>query len=145
MNDSLQYTSRELTEKFEGLRLSAYLDANKVPTIGYGHTSGVSLGMTCTQEQADTWLSQDIEWAATCVKNLVKVPLTQNQFDALVDFVYNIGSGNFEKSTLLKVLNQGQYVWAESLFHTWVYAGGVTQSGLVARREAEANMFHSAP
>jgi len=84
----------KLTQSFEGCRLKAYLDSVGVPTIGYGHTHGVTMGMTCTQEQADAWLQEDTQGAVQAVNNLVTVPLTQQQFDALVDFTFNLGAGD---------------------------------------------------
>ena len=95
----MEYTGQALTESFEGCRLVAYQDQNGVWTIGYGHTQGVAAGMTCTQEQAQAWLLEDIQWAVSVVNSQVTVSLTQNEFNALVDFVYNVGSGNFTSST----------------------------------------------
>jgi lysozyme len=132
---------RAMTEQFEGLRLTSYQDSVGVWTIGYGHTSGVAAGMTCTQEQADAWLAQDVEGAAYVVNSVVTAPLNQNQFDALVDFVFNLGSGNFQSSTLLKYLNQGDYQDASGQFPLWNHAGGVVVAGLTARRLAEQKLF----
>ena len=93
----------------EGCKLYSYPDSTGVWTVGYGHTSGVRAGMVCTQEQANEWLDQDSTGAVFVVNKRVDVPLTQNQFDALVDFVYNEGESSFAKSTLLRLLNLGQY------------------------------------
>jgi lysozyme len=86
-----------LTESFEGCRLEAYLDSVGVPTIGYGHTHGVTLGMTCTQEQAEQWLQQDIQVAAQAVSRMVTVTLTQPEFDALVDFTSDPATFNIPR------------------------------------------------
>jgi lysozyme len=130
-----------LTEQFEGDRLVAYQDSKGVWTIGYGHTRGVVAGMTCTQEQADQWLAEDIAWAASEVNKLVHVPLTQAEFDSLVDFTFNCGAGSFDHSTLLKLVNAGDYAGAAAQFGDWVYAGGKKLPGLVTRRAAEATLF----
>jgi lysozyme len=131
----------ELTKEFEGCRLVAYRDSVGVPTIGYGHTDGVKMGMTCTQDQADGWLMQDIQGAVYVVNKVVHVPLTQNQFDALVDFVFNLGSGNFQSSSLLRYLNAGDYDAASNEFPKWNHAGGVVVDGLTRRRLAEQALF----
>jgi lysozyme len=130
-----------LTESFEGCRLDAYLDSVKVPTIGYGHTHGVTLGMTCTQDQAEQWLQQDIQVAAEAVNRMVTVTLTQQEFDALVDFTFNLGTGSLQKSTLLRLLNAGDYKGAATEFEKWDRAGGKVMAGLLRRRQSEEQMF----
>ncbi|AEU36187.1 lysozyme [Granulicella mallensis] len=130
-----------LTKQFEGLRLTAYQDVAGVWTIGYGHTGDVHPGQTITNEQADSLLLSDMAIAIACVNRLVKVPLTQGQFDALCDFTFNEGVGNFTTSTLLRVLNTGDYTAAAKQFSVWVYAGGKVQAGLERRRAAEQAMF----
>ena len=130
-----------LTESFEGCRLQAYLDSVGVPTIGYGHTHGVTLGMTCTQEQAEQWLQQDIQVAAQAVNRMVTVALTQPEFDALVDFTFNLGTGSLQHSTLLRLLNAGNYKGAAAEFEKWDRAGGKVMAGLLRRRQAEEQMF----
>jgi len=133
-----------LTEQFEGLRLTAYQDSVGVWTIGYGHTgSDVRPGLTITQEQASALLQQDVAGAVAAVNRLVTVTLTQNQFDALVDFTFNEGQGNLASSTLLRELNAGNTAGAAAQFLVWVYAGGVQLPGLVKRRQAEAALFQS--
>ncbi len=134
-------TGRALTEKCEGLRTQSYQDSVGVWTIGYGHTSGVHAGMVCDQDQADEWLSEDIQGAAYVVNKVVTAPLNQNQFDALVDFVFNLGSGNFQSSTLLRLLNQGDYAGASKEFPKWNHAGGKELAGLTIRRLAEQALF----
>src|SRR5258708_6178734 len=130
-----------LTEQFEGDRLTAYQDSKGVWTIGYGHTRGVVPGMTCTQQQADRWLAEDIAWAESEVNKLVHVPLTQQQFDALVDFTFNCGSGNFDHSTLLKLVNAGDMEHAALEFEKWDRCGGKEVAGLLRRRKAEEAEF----
>lgn len=134
-----------LIERFEGLRLTAYRDIVGVLTIGYGHTGpDVTPGMTISQGQANILLQKDLVKFATGVNNLVKVPLNQNQFDALVSFAYNLGLGNLGSSTLLKLLNAGDYAGAQGQFIRWNKAGGQVVAGLTTRRQAEANLFASA-
>ena len=94
-----------LIKFFEGLRTTAYLDSVGVPTIGYGHTKGVKLGMMITETKAEELLKKDLEYFEKKVEQLVKAHLAQNEFDALVSFTFNLGEGNLAKSTLLKKLN----------------------------------------
>jgi lysozyme len=137
----------KLIESFEGLRLTAYWD-NHVPpilTVGFGHTgSDVSEGMTITQDQAEAYLQQDLATAEGTINTDVTVALNQNQFDALVSLVYNIGSGNFRSSTLLKVLNQGEYDQVPAQFMRWDQSGGQVNPGLQRRRQAESDLFSTA-
>lgn len=130
-----------LIKSFEGCRTEAYQDAVGVWTIGYGHTIDVKEGMTITQHQCDVMLEVDIEIYENYVNDYVTVPLTQNQFDALVSWVYNLGPTNFRKSTMLKVLNAGQYDEVPYQIKRWVHANGIILKGLVLRREAEAELF----
>jgi len=132
-----------LIETSEGCRTTAYQDSVGVWTIGYGHTSNVSPGETCTLQQAEEWLQQDVSGAEYVVNTVVKAPLNQNQFDALVDFVFNLGSGNFQSSTLLKLLNAGDYQGASNEFPKWNHAGGVVVPGLTTRRLAEQKLFNT--
>jgi lysozyme len=133
-----------LTEDSEGVRLTAYPDPGTggYPwTIGYGHTRGVQPGDTCTQEQAEQWLREDIAEAVAAVNRLVKVPLTQHEFDALVDFTFNVGEVNFANSTLLKDLNAGYTQLAANEFKRWDMAGGAHLAGLAHRRAEEDALF----
>lgn len=133
-----------LTEKFEGCRLTAYQDQVGVWTIGYGHTGPeVVSGLSVTLEQAQALLERDIGKAAGCVNRSVNVRLTQAEFDALVDFVFNLGAGAFEGSTLLKRLNEGNFTAAAVEFDRWDRAGGAVVAGLLRRRQAETGMFES--
>ena len=128
-------------EGYEGVRLSAYLDSVNVPTIGVGHTLGVKMGDVITKEQAEEFLRADLEDAEYAVNKYVLMPLNQNQFDALVSFVFNLGAGAFKGSTLLKRLNAGLYKEAADEFLKWNKAGGKVLQGLVNRRVAERAMF----
>ena len=145
MNPPMQYskTGEELTESFEGLRLVAYQDSVGVWTIGYGHTRDVAEGMVCTSDQALQWLTEDTQSAVNAVNRLVTVSLTQSEFDALVDFVFNLGSGAFAGSTMLRLLNSGDMVRAAGQFDLWDHAGGVVVAGLLRRRMAENAEFNT--
>ena len=132
----------DILKYFEGCRLEAYQDSVGVWTIGYGHTKGVYDGMTITQEEAEQMLLTELEEYEGYIENMVAVPLTQNQFDALVVWVYNLGPTNFKNSTLLKELNSGNYYAASNELLRWNKAGGKVLAGLVKRREAEAQLFN---
>ena len=135
----------DLIKELEGFRTKAYPDpASKdgLPiTIGFGRAHGVKLGDTCTPAQAEQWLREDVQDAEECINAHVTVPLSQHAYDALVSFIYNLGCGDFERSTLLKLLNQGDRKGASMEFHKWVYAGGHISHGLQERREKEAYVF----
>jgi len=133
----------DIIKKFEGCKLKAYLCPAGVPTIGYGHTYGVKLDRTITQDQANILLEQDYQDALNAVEELIKVPLSENQIGALASFVFNLGRGKLLGSTLRKKLNQGDYNGAAEEFDKWVFAGGVKLNGLVARRAAERQLFES--
>lgn len=130
-----------LIKGFEGFRSQAYLDTGNVPTIGYGTTRGVKMGQTITKEQAETALIRDVQSAEKSVTQLVKVKLTQDQFDALVSFVYNLGHGNFSGSTLLSLLNQGHYSAVAPQLLRWNRDNGRIIDGLTRRRKAEGDLF----
>lgn len=133
-----------LTEQFEGCCLTAYQDQVGVWTIGYGHTGpDVTPELTITQEQAEALLAQDVGSAAACVNNVVTIQLSQSEFDALVDFVFNLGSGAFTGSTLLRDLNAGNFAAAAAQFDSWDHAGGAVVAGLLRRRQAETALFSS--
>lgn len=133
-----------LTEQFEGCRLTAYQDQVGVWTIGYGHTGpDVTPGLTITQDQAQALLAHDVGKAVTCVNHVVAIQLTQNEFDALVDFVFNLGAGAFTGSTMLRDLNAGNISAAAAQFDEWDHAGGAVVAGLLRRRQAETALFNS--
>jgi lysozyme len=131
-----------LVKHFEGLYLKAYIcDGGKI-TVGYGHTATAMPGMVITKERAEELLAQDMAKFEAGVSNLVRVPLNENQFSALVSFAFNVGLGNLKKSTLLKDLNAGSYDSAANWFGKWVRANGKVLNGLVKRREAETSLFN---
>lgn len=131
----------DLIKKFEGLRLDAYQCSAGVWTIGHGHTAKVRPGDRIDAQKAGEYLSNDVQGAESDVLRLLKVSITQGQFDALVSFVFNLGSGALAKSTLLRKLNAGDYAGAGKEFHKWVFAGGRKLEGLVRRRQAEYELF----
>lgn len=133
----------ELTEQSEGCRLNAYQDVVGVWTIGYGHTKGVKKGDTCTQDQAEAWLLEDIAAIVAAINRDVRVELTQGEFDALVDFAFNLGIGALERSTLWKKLNAGDFHGASLEFPKWANAGGKRVEGLFRRRLKEQVLFES--
>lgn len=135
----------DLIKQFEGLYLKAYRCPAGVPTIGYGHTAGVAMGQTVTQQQADDYLRRDVRQFERAVSRLVRVPLTQGQFDALVSFAFNLGEGALAQSTLLRLLNAGDYAGAAAQFERWNKAGGRVLPGLVRRRAAERALFEARP
>lgn len=140
----------DLIKSFEGCKLTAYPDPGSLDgrpwTIGWGTTRGVRQGMTITQEEADLLLAEDVSSFSAAVNRLVTVPLNQNQFDALVCFAYNVGSSNLGSSTLLRLLNEGDYEGAAGQFGRWVKGGaGETLPGLVRRRAAEKALFEEKP
>ncbi|MGF6190424.1 lysozyme [Serratia sp. 2723] len=130
-----------LIKDFEGLRLQAYQCSADVWTIGYGHTRGVRPDDVITLEEADNFLQLDIVDSERVVNKLVNAPLTQNQFDALVSFVFNVGEGNFSKSTLLKKINLNDYHGCAQELLRWIHSGGEGIAGLIKRREAEKTLF----
>lgn len=133
-------------KKWEGYRARRYLDAAGKPTIGYGHLLKVYETFdTVTEAQANKLLVQDVTEAENAVNRLVKVRISQTQFDGLVSFVFNVGVGNFSASSLRKYLNAGNYQLAQQEFVKWIYItqGGqkVVSNGLVNRRLADARLF----
>lgn len=143
---TLSPSGLEEIRKSEALLLKAYQDTGGVWTIGYGHTGTVGgkpvgPGMTITKEQAEQLLANDTKIFENAIRNHVKVPLNQNQYDALVNFSYNIGHGAFKDSTLLKLLNQGNYQGAADQMLRWNKVNGEVVKGLTNRRERERAMF----
>lgn len=133
----------------EQLRLTAYLPTkNDVWTIGWGHTKTARQGMVITEAQAEQLLRQDLAWVEDTIKKLVKVPLEQNQFDALASLIFNIGGGAFAKSTVLRKLNAGDYKGAADAFLMWDkqrdrQTGQMTRlRGLTIRRNEERALFN---
>lgn len=134
-----------LIKEHEGYRDTAYRCPAGEWTIGFGHTSGVKEGQRCTPMDAGRWLKEDIAAAEREVSFQTQgVPLRQCQYDALVSFVYNLGAGNFRKSTLLKKVRVNpDSPSIRDEFGKWIYGGGRVLPGLVARREAEADLYFS--
>ncbi len=130
-----------LIKQFEGCKLTAYLCPAGNPTIGYGRTTGVKLGQTITQAQADAWVVEEYDAFEARVRRIVTVPLTPNQLGALVSFAYNVGTGALASSTLLRLLNAGDYKGTAAQFARWNKAGGKVLAGLTKRRAAEAALF----
>lgn len=131
----------DLIKRFERCKLYAYRDSVGIPTIGYGHTKGVKMGMSITQKQADEFLLEDIK-PCERVLSAMGINYTQNQFDALVSWIFNLGEGKFKGSTMYKriVAKEKDYRVTDEMIR-WVNAGGKPLLGLKRRRVAEANMF----
>lgn len=133
---------RRLIKEFEGEKLTAYICPAGVLTIGVGHTGAdVKPGKTITADESDKLLQSDLQTAEQAVTRMAKVAVTQNQFDALVSFVFNVGPGAFRSSTLLRLLNAGDYYGAADEFPKWNKGGGKVLPGLTKRRAAERAMF----
>ena len=130
-----------LIKKFEGCKLEAYRCAANVLTIGYGSTKGVKEGDTITQEEADNLLLHEMNEYEGYINDMVEVNLEQNQFDAMVSWVFNLGPANLKASTLLKVLNSKDYDGVPMQIKRWNKAAGQVKQGLIRRREAEALLF----
>jgi lysozyme len=137
----------ELIKRSEGFRGRTYLDVAGFPTIGYGHRllarESFPNGVSATQ--AAEMLAVDVSQAEQAVGRLVKVTLTQGQFDALTDFCFNLGAGRLASSTLLTALNAGRYEAARVQLLRWDLAAGEVNAGLKARREAEFQLWAGAP
>lgn len=132
-----------LIKEFEGFRETPYFCPAGKLTIGYGFTKDVHSNDRMTQEEAGKMLNEELLRLAGRVNELVEVPLSENQINALVSFVFNIGIGNFERSTLLRVLNRGWYDAVHRELMRWVYANGEVLGGLSRRRAAESALFNS--
>lgn len=136
----------ELIKQFEGYSSKAYPDpaTGGAPwTIGYGTTKGVKPGMVITAQQAEKMLRDDVAKFESGVSSLITSPTTQGQFDAMVSLAYNIGLGNFGKSTLLKKHNARCYTCAADQFRVWNRANGKVMNGLTKRRAAEREVYMS--
>lgn len=133
----------KVLKHYESCRLTAYQDSAGVWTIGWGHTGPeVKSGLVWTQQQADAALQKDLDWFEQRVTSLVRVPLKQRQFDALVCFAYNLGVGALQSSTLFAKLSARDYAGAAEQFPRWRNAGGKPLYGLVKRRAAEQALFN---
>lgn len=131
-----------LTKRYEGLRLKAYQDSGGVWTIGYGHTGpDVQANRETTPLEAEALLRADLRAAIDCVNAALKISVQQNHFDALVDFCFNAGRGNFAHSTLLQKVNANDLTGAANEFGRWININGQPSRGLQRRRFAETAMF----
>jgi lysozyme len=137
----------DLIKEFEGLELKAYLCPANVLTVGYGHVvrrgEPYKLGSLITKDEAEKLLLFDSAWAQDAVNRFVSVPITQQQFDALVSFTFNLGQTTFRNSTLLKLLNNRKFSACADFLLKYVFADGKKLRGLVRRRNAERNLFLS--
>ena len=148
VDSSSKIKNVDLIKESEGLRLAAYLPtANDVWTIGYGHTKGVRKGQIITQAQAEEYLLQDLAWVSDCINKYVKVPISQNEYDALASFIYNIGESNFARSSVLRWLNAGNKQLAADSFLLWNKQRNKRTgklevlNGLTKRRQKEKELF----
>src|SRR3989304_6848927 len=131
----------DLIKKFEGCRLDAYLCPAKVWTIGFGHTYGVQEGTKITEHEAETLLIFDLIKFESFL-NTFYLKVNQNQYDALISFIFNLGPGNFKKSTLLKKIKENPDDLTIGIeFNRWNKAGGKVLAGLTARRKAESELY----
>ena len=130
-----------LIKQFEGCRLSAYQDIRGIWTIGFGETAGVTEGMTITQEQADEYLARDLQSFAAAIDRLITTKLNDNQFSALLDFTYNLGSGTLQRSTLRMQINRGELSGIPRQLEKYCYAGTIKSTGLIRRRQAETTLW----
>lgn len=136
----------ELVKEFEVLRTRAYWDrggrGSGVLTIGYGHTGpDVKEGQIITEKEADDLLAQDLQHAAAAVNRLTRYPLNDNQYAALISFVFNVGSGAYQRSTLRQHINRGELAYVPKELLRWTLDNGVYYRGLKRRREAESKLF----
>jgi lysozyme len=146
----MRIKSVDAIKEHEALRLTAYLPTkDDVWTIGYGHTKTAKQGMVITEDQAEALLRSDLAWVEDVIDRLVKVPLTQNQHDAVGSLIFNIGEGNFSKSTVLRKLNTGDYRGAADAFLMWnkqrdKQTGKMNVlRGLTKRRQQERDLFNA--
>ena len=130
-----------IIRRYEGMRLAAYLDVVGLPTIGYGHRAGVSMGNTCTADQAEKWLQSDASKVMMAIVGFVRVDLAPNELAALISFAFNCGISALQGSTLMRKLNGGDRPGAASEFAAWDHAGGKVIPGLDSRRAAERDLF----
>lgn len=134
-------TGIALIKSFEGLSLIPYYCPGHILTIGYGHTKTTKPGSKITAKQAEELLKEDLKYYEEAVTDLIRSPITQNQFDALVCFTFNVGVGNFKRSTMLRMINQKKYYEAADQFLVWNKINDKESFGLTNRRAAERNLF----
>ena len=139
------HLAKDLAKRFEGLRLEPYRDAGGLWTVGYGHLLSRDKTLPGGHfkpiglDEAEAYLEADMAKAGAAIQRLIIAPLTENQYSALADFVFNLGAGSLQVSTLRKKVNRGEPVADE--FSKWVYCGPVKLAGLVRRRAAEAALY----
>jgi len=137
----------QLIKQFEGFSSVIYKDSAGLPTIGYGHLvlpqELTSFKNSITKSQAEALLKVDLQVAEHAVSRLIKTPLTDNQFDSLVSFTFNLGSATLQRSTLRAKVNRAEHEQVPAEFMRWVYAGGRIIPGLIRRRHAEASLYSS--
>lgn len=139
---SLSVSGLSMIQQHEGLSYGVYLDPVGIPTVCWGHMDKrLKVGSHYSRKDCERYLLEDSRSAQAAVNELVKVPLTQNQYDALVSLVFNIGRGSFARSSLLKKLNAGDMTGAAQEFPRWVYAKGKKLPGLITRRNDEMELF----
>ena len=131
----------DLIKHFEGCETEAYKCPAGVWTIGYGHIKGVQEGDVITEAQAHEMLVEELNEYENYIHDYVECPLNQDQFDAMVSWVYNLGSGNLRSSTLLRTLNAGDYAGVPAQMMRWNKPAGKPLEGLTRRRQAEADLF----
>jgi lysozyme len=148
MNENLRTSPNgiSLLKQHEGLRLKAYQDSRGVWTIGYGLTSAAGIvkvykGMTITREQAEEYFRLALVKYENCIKETIRIPLEQHQFDALVSFCYNVGPGAFEGSSIAQYVNQKRFKDVPKRMALWIRAGKVYPKGLKKRRKDEGDVF----
>ena len=157
-NMQVGQSGKKLFQEWEGLELNEYLDSGGAPTIGVGHLMTRSERMSgkiiissksvvyrkgLTVQQCWDLLDQDLDSAEASVNSMVKVPLNQNQFDALVSFVFNVGNNAFRDSTLLKMLNAGHFDQVPTQLRRWIRDNGKIVKGLINRREKEISLWNT--
>lgn len=138
---SVSEEGREYIKQKEDFESEPYLDGAQF-SVGYGSRMRPGENIRfITKEEAEERLDRDLEWVEDTIKNTIEVPLTQEMYDAMASFVYNVGGPQFTNSTLLRKLNEGDYAGAASQFSSWVKSNGRVEDGLVNRRQEEKNMF----
>lgn len=133
----------KLIKSFEGFRDKAYVCPAGIWTIGYGHTRDVYLGQVVSRYEAEEYLKEDVSDAECVINKYVHTEINQHQFDALVSFVFNVGRDHFLRSTLLKLLNAGDYIGTVAQFLRWNKVGNKILPGLTRRRLAEKSLFET--
>lgn len=144
MNSTVLNVLAPLVKRFEGKRLAAYLCPAGIPTIGYGHTEGVKLGQSITEQEADALLLQDMSQSVSDTIRLCPVLAQEapTKLAAIADFTFNLGAGRLKASTLRRRINAGEYEDVPYELRRWVRAGPKVLAGLVARREAEVKLWN---